>query len=294
MSRGLSRSFLRVQNRRRVTMRVRSGLALLGAALSVGAAQAPPGAQGEVPPKLGSGYGAPEVAPIREILLYPDRYQRRMVRTQGYFEPGSDPGQYLLSDEHETLLLLPVVARSEVGILLGLRVEVRGVVRQIRPKQYVHGVDLDTLEDPELPVMPAPDTRLPRVTLSFLSIFDATPSAGRGDDARGGVLQSLLDDPGASRGPVRVVGQFRGANLFGDLPELPGRDASDFVLKEGEAAIWVIGKAAAGKGFRLDPRLKGDTRFWLEVEGRLEPCAGQTCLKARRVQLAKRPVPPAP
>jgi hypothetical protein len=42
-------------------------------------------------------------------------------------------------------------------------------------------------------------------------------------------------------------------------------------------------------GFRLDPLLKADTRFWLEVEGRFEPCAEQACLKAGSVQLAKRP-----
>jgi hypothetical protein len=273
---------------------VRRLLFLPFAILGVGAAQTPPVTQVEVSPKLGSRYGEPVVAPVREIVLHPDQYQRRMVRTQGLFEPGFDQGQYILRDEHETLLLLPVVAGSEVEMLLGRRVEVRGVVRKIRPKEYLMGVDADKVEDPELPVLPAPGVRLPRVSLSFLSIFDATPSARSTGDAGVGVLDGLLADPEARRGSVRVVGQFRGANLFGDLKDLPGRDAGDFVLKDGDTAIWVIGKAAAGKGFRLDPRLEGDTRFWLEVEGRLEPCAGQTCLKAHRVQLAARPAPREP
>ncbi len=76
---------------------------------------------------------------------------------------------------------------------------------------------------------------------------------------------------------------------MGPAPDLPGRDADSFVLKEGDAAVWVIGKAPEGKGFRLDPRLKGDSRFWLEVEGRLEPCAGQSCLRARRLGLTAAP-----
>jgi hypothetical protein len=228
------------------------------------------------------------VAPLLEIVLHPDMYQRRTVRTQGFFEPGYDTGQYFLSDEHEKLLLLPVVP-GDARTLLGRRVEVRGVVRQIRPKEYVRGVDLDLIEDPELPVMPGPSIQLPRVTLSYFSMFDMTETARRGGDARGGVLQSLLDDPAARRNRVRVVGQFRGANLFADLPDLKDRERTAFVLKEGGTAIWVIGKPASGKGFRLDPQLKGDTRFWLEVEGRLEPCAEQTCLKAGSVQLAKRP-----
>jgi hypothetical protein len=229
------------------------------------------------------------VAPLLEIVLHPDMYQRHTVRTQGFFEPGYDSGQYFLSDEHEKLLLLSVVAGEEIRSLLGRRVEVRGVVRKIRPKEYVHGVDVDLLEDPELPPMPGPSAQLPPVTLSFFSMFDMTEPARRGGDARGGVLQSLLDDPTARRNRVRVVGQFRGANLFADLPDLKNRERSAFVLKEGGTAIWVIGKAASGKGFRLDPQLKADTRFWLEVEGRLEPCAAQTCLKAGSVQLAKRP-----
>ena len=66
------------------------------------------------------------------------------------------------------------------------------------------------------------------------------------------------------------------------------------MLKDGDTAIWVVGKAAAGKGFRLDSRLRADSRFWLEVEGRLEACAGQTCLRARRLQLTARPASSEP
>jgi hypothetical protein len=268
--------------------------ALISLALSIpalGAAQAPPVTQVEIG-KLGAGYGDVQVVPLDEIVRSPDRFQRQMVRTQGLFEPGLDLTQYVLSEGHDRVLLLPVVAGSEVQMLLGRRVEVRGVVRKIRPKQYVMGEDLDKIEDPELPVMPAPGLLVPRVTLSYFSISDATPLEHA--QGGGGVLQGLLQDPHAEGRKARVVGQFRGANLFGDLPDLPGREPDDFVLKEGDAAIWVIGKAAKGKGFHLDPRLRADTRFWLEVEGRLEPCAGnQVCLKARHVQMAKRPAPPA-
>jgi hypothetical protein len=263
-------------------------LSLALSILSLGAVQAPPVMQVE-PGKLGSQYGEAQAAPLDEIERHPDKYQKEMVRTQGIFEPALNPGQYLLREGHDQVLLLPVVAGREVEMLLGHRVEVRGVVRKIRPKQYVMGEDLDKIEDPDLPVMPAPDSMLPRLTLSFLSIFDTAPSGRGKDEGGGGILRGLLRDPEAQRHSTKVVGQFRGANLFGDVPDLAGRDSDDFVLKEGDTAIWVIGKAAAGKGFRLDPRSQGDTRFWLEVEGRLEPCGGQVCFKAHRVQMAKRP-----
>jgi hypothetical protein len=256
---------------------------------ALAAAQAPSPTQVEIGNRFGGEYGKPEVVPLDEIVRHPDRYKKQMVRTQGFFEPGVDHGQYLLHEGHDTVLLLPVTAGSEVELLLGRRVEVTGVVRKIRPKQYLMGVDLDKVEDPDLPVMPAPDPMLPPLTLSFFSISDATPLTHAPGDVGGGVLQELLQHPEAQRHSASVVGQFRGANLFGDVPDLPGHDSDAFVLKEGDTAIWVIGKPAAGKGFELDPRSKGDTRFWLEVEGRLAPCGGQVCFKARRVRMAKRP-----
>jgi hypothetical protein len=118
-----------------------------------------------------------------------------------------------------------------------------------------------------------------------MSIVDTTPLERPRADGEG---RFVISD--ATRGrSLHVVGQFRGANLFGDLPDLPGRDDDAFVLKDGDDAVWVIGKPASGKGFHLDPRLRGDTRFWLEVEGRLEACGQLTCLRARRIAMAARP-----
>ena len=268
-------------------MRLANIVLLLAAVMPVGATQVPTGHPPTIDSSLASQYGDPEVVSVHDIVSHPQFYQQRMVRTRGLFEPGDDRGEYLLREEHDRLLLLPFAEGTEVEILMGRSVDVVGVVRRIRPKQYVNGEDLDKIEDPELPVLPPPDPALPRVTLSILSMFDATPLAHRSSSGDG--LADLVQGAGPGGRPVKVVGQFRGANLFGDLEDLPGRDGDAFVLKDGDTAIWVVGKAAAGKGFRLDPRLQADTRFWIEVEGRLEPCPGQTCLRARRIQLTTRP-----
>jgi hypothetical protein len=251
----------------------------------------PPASRPGISSALASQYGEPEVVPLEEIALYPDRYQKRMVRTQGYLDPGLVAYEPFLRESGDALLLLAVVPGNDADMLRGRRVEALGVIRRIRPKQYVRGVDLDKIEDPDLPVMPAPDGRLPQLTLSFLSVFDATPLAHGGDAAESGLLRRLLDDPGTRGRKLRVVGQYRGSNLFGDLPEGASPDRDAFVLKDGEAAIWVVGKAAAGKGFRLDPRSRADSRFWLEVEGRLTRCAELPCLRASRVRMAARPAP---
>jgi hypothetical protein len=269
---------------------------LVVAAVSVGTTQVPPVTPSapaiDPSPRLRGQYGDPEAVSLHDIVSHPQFYQQRMVRTRGLFDAGFDRSEYRLREEHDQVLLLSVSEGNEFDMLVGRSVDVVGVVRRLRPKQYVNGKDLDKIEDPDLPVLPAPDSGLPRVTLSFLSMFDATPLAHR--SSSGGALADLVRNPGAGGRSVKVVGQFRGANLFGDLPDLPGRDADAFVLKEGETAIWVVGKAAAGKGFLLDPRLRADSRFWLEVEGRLEPCPRQTCLRARRIQLTTRPAEAEP
>jgi hypothetical protein len=70
---------------------------------------------------------------------------------------------------------------------------------------------------------------------------------------------------------VTVTGQFSGRNLYGELPDAPGRSRWDFVVRSADAALWVTGVEPKGKdGGRdfelgLDARL--DTNRWLQVSG---------------------------
>jgi Big-like domain-containing protein len=68
---------------------------------------------------------------------------------------------------------------------------------------------------------------------------------------------------------VTVKGQFRGRNLFGDLPQAPaGADGRrEFVIRSADAAIWVTGKQPKGRGFVFDLNSRLDTTRWLEVSG---------------------------
>lgn len=68
---------------------------------------------------------------------------------------------------------------------------------------------------------------------------------------------------------VTVKGQFRGRNLFGDLPQAPpGADGRrEFVIRSADAAVWVTGKPPKGRGFNFDLSSRLDTQRWLEVSG---------------------------
>ena len=66
---------------------------------------------------------------------------------------------------------------------------------------------------------------------------------------------------------VTVVGQFRGRNLFGDLPSAPGKSRYDFVLRSADAAVWVTDLRPRGRGFDLSVDARVDTGRWLQITG---------------------------
>jgi hypothetical protein len=87
-----------------------------------------------------------------------------------------------------------------------------------------------------------------------------------------------------------VVGQFRGRNLFGDL------DAGDappdgWVIKDGDHAVWVVGKKPKGRGWSLDPESRGDAKKWIEVTGKLERHGEKVWLRAQQIELVAAPKP---
>jgi hypothetical protein len=107
-------------------------------------------------------------------------------------------------------------------------------------------------------------------------------------------LQSLVLRPGSHDGQtLRVVGKFRGRNLYGDLPLRSQRNSSDWVIKDDLFAVWVTGKKPKGLGFDLDPGLKRDTEKWVEVVGRPETSGTVTYFRALEVEVTSAPTPTA-
>ena len=87
---------------------------------------------------------------------------------------------------------------------------------------------------------------------------------------------------------VTVTGQFRGRNLYGDLPQAPSISQWDFVLRSADGAIWVTGERPRGKGFNLDIGARVDTRAWLQVTGTVRQARGLVWLEgATQMTLAK-------
>ena len=104
-------------------------------------------------------------------------------------------------------------------------------------------------------------------------------------------LRSLALEPWRFYGQVvTLIGQFRGRNLFGDQPGAPKVSPYDFVLKSGDAAVWVTGLRPRGKGFDLNVDARVDSRYWLEVTGTARLVDGLVRIEATKLVESKEPV----
>ena len=257
---------------------------------------APGSTAGQATRQSDARYGPPRVADLDAIVLS-DAYQRTHVLTEGEVSPFQAGQYWTLRQGGSTVLIIPgrEFDAGELDQVVGKRTEVRGIVRLIRKKEYVGmpPTDLDLVEDPILPPLPPPrfDQGWPRISITVFAIRDRTnPENARKPEIAGGLSRQILDEPSAYSGKTtKILGQFRGRNLFGDLPASSARGKDDWVLKDGDTAIWVMGKAPRGDGWKLDLEYKGDSKNWLEVEGKPEVVNGVVYLKASRVLPAKAP-----
>jgi hypothetical protein len=88
---------------------------------------------------------------------------------------------------------------------------------------------------------------------------------------------------------VSLIGQFRGRNLFGDLPEAPVQNRYSFVLRSGDAAVWVMGVQPKGRNFSFDPARRLDTGRWVKVAGTVKTARGLTWIEGSSIELASEP-----
>jgi hypothetical protein len=239
-------------------------------------------------------YGPPEPQDLEQVANNGGGYQRHNVRVRGRLDD-LVPGRYLMLTDGAVRVMLVTFFDAdyrEISVLMGLEVEVTGIVRTIPAKQqivpchggaYVESKCADWL----LPQLPDAQIGWPEQSITLITITDR----GKGLERKGTrkLADTGMDAAAADGKPVRAIGQFRGNNLCRDLPEASRRDPLDWVLQTAEGPVWVTGRRPAGKGFQLDPAYPADTRRWLEVNGKVLILDDVRYLKASRVALIARP-----
>ena len=132
--------------------------------------------------------------------------------------------------------------------------------------------------------------RWPRPGEELMLILSSTTPPPAASDITTPPLRTLALEPERFAGrPVTILGQFRGRNLFGDLPEAPLNNKWQFVLRSADAAVWVMGLQPKGKAFNFDPNKRIDSGRWVKVAGTVRTGKGLTWLEGTSIDLAQAP-----
>ena len=211
---------------------------------------------------------------IDALRQYPGFYHLQNVLVRGEFA-AEGTRMFLRADQHEIRVFLDEGVSAPKGA-----VDTRGLFMDVGRLEAGDPRAGTAAEGRDADKWPRPGEELVvRVTATL-----ETPLVS------GASLRSIAIEPWRYDGQtVTVTGNFRGRNLFGDLPGAPGKSRYDFVLRGTEGALWVTDFRPRGQGFELDVNRRVDTDRWVEVTGTVVREKGLVSLKATRMAISKPP-----
>ncbi|MBN2369101.1 MAG: Ig-like domain-containing protein [Vicinamibacteria bacterium] len=225
-------------------------------------------------------YGEPIDVSVKDLAFGVVPFTGRAVRTKGYVEidldsSGDSARRYLLQDEGFRITIVPrpeaASAFSFDGIsLLGKRVAIVGLFETNTGTQSAMFTNTGQLEFWRWTVLDVEKRKLEKAQTVSLEALVAHP-----DKYSGRV--------------VRLTGEFRGRNLYGDLPSRSFRHPSDWVVRDASHSVWITGKKPEGKGWSLNAQRKRDTGKWLIIVGRSGVHDGIAYVRASSVSLTSAP-----
>ena len=212
------------------------------------------------------------------LIAYSGFYQGQAVVVRGTLATRDQP--VLISETIDRSIPLIFVGPSPIDGAVELRGTFWDVGRLQRDDPRVVTLGLDRLlrRDPQA------DWPRPGEIVAILVTDAMSVEAAEGDPT----LREIALDPTPYVGKrVKVTGQFRGKNLYADLPQGPGLGQWDFVLRTADSALWIAGLRPRGKGFNLNPGARVDTGNWLEATGIVRESKGLIWIEAQQLALTK-------
>jgi hypothetical protein len=258
---------------------VRHGRTLLAVAVGVAVATTPPlwmpGSANPAGQARGVGPAARRYTTVEALRHYPGFFHLQNVVVRGELEERS--GHLVLTaDEHDIRVWLADGVRGGRK-LVELRAQFIDLGRMEPDDPRARPLFEGRGDDP----WPRPGEEL------YLRVTDVTELE---PEATTPSIRALALEPWRFAGKkVTVTGNFRGRNLFGDLPNAPGKSRYDFVLRGPEGAIWVTGLRPRGRGFELDPSRRVDTDRWVEVTGTVVYERGLVRIEGTQIAMARAP-----
>jgi hypothetical protein len=206
--------------------------------------------------------------PLEELVANHADFESASVRTRGTLNVARG-NRYELKGETETVQLLPTPATSQLllskaAAWKGQEVQIGGVFSRVQRR-----VNRDAADDPRF-----------AVAVSSIEPVDGEYAG----PARPVTIKEVTTNPPGNDELVRVIGRYRGSNMFGDLPSDSRRAIDDWVIKDGPFAVWVTGRKADRDGMNVGANAVRDSRLWVAVTGKIEERKGMVYLRARRIE----------
>lgn len=233
---------------------------------------------------------------VAAIRSFPTFYHAQPVLVRGELKIGGERGDRAELQSPDQVV--PILLRDSIPSegTYDVRGDVLDIGRLTPDDPRLGGVDLTRLGiDPE--------ERWPRQ--GELVVIRASGFTPAEPPPAPSIRAITLDPHRYETQRVTVAGEFRGRNLYGDLPQAPqeaGKSRDEFVLRSADAALWVLGRRPRGRGFEFDVNSRIDTRRWLEVDGVVHYDRGLAWIQAeelrevepRRDETRAEPPPPPP
>ena len=208
-----------------------------------------------------------------------------LVEYAGFFHGQLVVVRGTLATRDQAVLLSPTVDRSIPLIFSGaspadgpveLRASFWDIGRMERDDPRIVSLGLDRL----IPSGLKTDTWPRPGAIVALTVTDSMAVKAEEDTT----LRRVALDPWPQIGKtVTITGQFRGRNLYADVPQGPSLSQWDFVLRSADAAVWITGLRPRGSGFNLNPGARVDTGTWLRVTGIVREAKGLVWIEAQRL-----------
>ncbi|MEO8359714.1 MAG: Ig-like domain-containing protein [Vicinamibacteria bacterium] len=225
-------------------------------------------------------YGPVRDVSLNDLLFSPESYSGKAIRVKGRVGvQGISGTSWELNDTGSRVTIIPIrqgMNEDKLTTLAGQIIEVTGLFTSSAGQSG--GTDQVSGSGGYIQFWSwaGPPEKVDKTKAAVVSLEQLVTRAGKMD----GQL-------------VRVVGKFRGRNLFADLPGKSMRTVNDWVIKDSLFAIWVTNKKPKGDGFELDPSIRRDTNRWIEVIGRPTTRNGVIIIDAAQVALTQPPTPKA-
>jgi hypothetical protein len=223
-------------------------------------------------------YGPVRDVSLEDLVFNPENYNERAIRVKGRLGMQNMSGTtWELGEAGARILIMPIrqgMGEDQFRDLGGQMIEVTGLFRATAATSSTNPGAIAGSAG----------------SLQFWSW--AGPPEKLGKDFKAAVvsLELLVTRAGKMDGQlVRVVGKFRGRNLFADLPARSMRRVDDWVIKDSLFAVWVTNRKPKGDGFELDPSIRRDSGRWVEVIGRPSTRNGVVVIDAAQVTLTQPP-----